>query len=177
MSVFNNKEALLCLLLFSPLSQAAGATETSGDIITALLPAIGYGSTFYMDDSEGREQFYYSFATNAAVTFGLKELVNKKRPNGEDNKSFPSGHTSISFQSATFIQQRYGWKYAIPAYVAATYVGYSRVESDNHHIEDVIAGAAIGSLSSWLFTQSYDGFTITPTVNNGNYGLMVNSRW
>jgi hypothetical protein len=30
---------------------------------------------------------------------------------------------------ASFIHERYGLKYAIPAYVAASFVGYSRVES------------------------------------------------
>ena len=49
--------------------------------------------------------------------------------------------------AATFIQQRYGWQYGLPAYVAASYVGYTRVASDQHYLEDVLAGAAIGALA------------------------------
>ncbi|WP_413520701.1 hypothetical protein [Psychrobacter glacincola] len=29
-----------------------------------VLPAVAYGSTYYMDDKEGRQQFYYSFAVS-----------------------------------------------------------------------------------------------------------------
>ncbi|MOA60857.1 PAP2 superfamily protein [compost metagenome] len=40
----------------------------------------------------------------------------------------------------------------MPAYVAAGAVGWSRVESDNHYWRDVIAGAAIATGFSYLFT-------------------------
>jgi len=69
--------------------------------------------------------------------------VDKKRPTGS-NQSFPSGHTSAVFQGAAFIHKRYGLKQAAAAYIGATFVGYSRVESDKHFTEDVIAGAALG---------------------------------
>jgi membrane-associated phospholipid phosphatase len=78
---------------------------------------------------------------------------------------------------ATFIHKRYGWKYAVPAYIAATYVGYSRVEADKHYVEDVIAGAAIGVLSSYFLTTPYDDLEITPLVGNGVYGVYISKRW
>ena len=97
--------------------------------------------------------------------------IDKERPNNGNNDSFPSGHTSTAFQGAAFIQKRYGWKYGAPAYVAASFVGYSRVEADKHHLEDVIAGAAIGILSSYYFTTPYKGVVIAPIANNGVLGL------
>ena len=60
---------------------------------------------------------------------------------------------------AAFIHKRYGWKYSIPVYVGATFVGYSRVQADKHFVEDVIAGATVGIFSSFYFTKSYKGFT------------------
>ena len=129
-----------------------------------------------MDDSEGRMQFYKSFAANLVVTYGLKYTVDKKRPNGADN-SFPSGHTSATFQGASFIHRRYGLRYAIPAYVGASFVGYSRVESDNHYVEDVIAGAVIGMASSFYFTHPYTGATLSAFAENGVYGIRMQKNW
>ncbi len=156
--------------------KAAGTVEQSGDIIQILIPAIAYGTTFYLDDSDGRTQFYKSFAATVLVTHGLKNIVNKKRPNGSD-KSFPSGHTSAAFQGAAFIHKRYGFTASIPAYIGAIFVGYSRVESKNHYVEDVLAGAAIGIASSFYFTDPYKGFVITPVASNGTYGISVTKRW
>lgn len=157
-------------------ASASDSIEKAGDIITVLIPSIAYGSTFYLDDSEGRNQFYKSFATTFAVTHGLKYTIDKKRPNGSD-KSFPSGHTSTAFQGASFIHKRYGIKYSIPAYIGASFVGYSRVESDNHYVEDVLAGAAIGIVSSFYFTKPYKGFNIAPIAGNKTYGIVFSKQW
>ena len=169
---------LVCTGVFSPRSVAAPKDdiEKSGDVIQVLLPAIAYGTTFYLDDAEGRTQFYKSFFTNLGVTYGLKSVIDKKRPNG-GNRSFPSGHTSAAFQGAAFVHKRYGWIYGIPAYISAAFVGYSRVESDNHYTEDVVAGAAIGVISSFYFTTPYKRMTITPVTNAGYYGLTLNAEF
>lgn len=63
--------------------------------------------------------------------------------------SSTSGHTSKAFTVAGFIHKSYGWKYSIPACIGAVFVGYSRVKADKHFVEDVVAGAAIGILSSF----------------------------
>ena len=93
------------------------------------------------------------FVFNTVLTLGLKEVVKKERPNGENLNSFPSGHTSVTFQSAAFMQKRYGWKYGIPAYAIAAYTGFSRVYVDKHFVEDVAVGAVIGIVSSYIFTR------------------------
>lgn len=166
-----------CLLLFLTQNIAAKEdVEVTGDVLRVLIPSLALGGTFYLDDKTGRQQFYASFLTNAGLTLGLKALVKKQRPNGEDNDSFPSGHTSVSFQGASFIHKRYGLKYAIPAYIGASYVGYSRVDANHHHVEDVLAGATIGVLSSLYFTTPYKGFNITPSANKGVYHLNLSKQ-
>jgi len=157
-------------------AKAVDRIEKNGDILQILIPSIAYGATFYVDDTDGRSQFYKSFASTVGITQLLKYTIDKKRPNGAD-KSFPSGHTSAAFQGAAFIHKRYGLKYAIPAYLGATYVGYSRVESDNHYVEDVIAGAIIGITSSFYFSTPYKGFYISPVANNGVYGINIATKW
>lgn len=133
--------------------------------------------TFGFDDLEGRIDYTKSLALTLGATWGLKLTVDRERPNG-GSQSFPSGHTSVAFSGASFIQRRYGWKYGIPAYLAASFVGWSRVESDNHHPEDVVVGAAIGIISTYLFTKPYEqGLHVVPLVGNGIYGLFITTRW
>ena len=78
---------------------------------------------------------------------------------------------------ASFIHKRYGFKYSIPAYVASTYVGYSRIDADKHDASDVIAGALIGVLSSYYFVEPYNGFTLAPIAEEGVYGVKFNKKF
>lgn len=169
----------LLATIFSGQSQAQDTsnTEKAGDILQILLPATAYTTTFVMDDPEGRKQFYKSFATSVVVAYTLKYAINKDRPEDNGGQAFPSGHTTISFQSAAFIHKRYGLKYGIPAYVAATYVGWSRVDSGKHDWYDVAAGAAVGIVSSYYFTKPYKGFTVTPTADKNALGITISKTW
>ncbi len=115
-------------------------------------------------------------ALTAAVTYGLKYTISESAPNG-DSHSFPSAHTSLSFTSAEFLRKRYGWEYGIPAYVAATFVAVSRVEAKDHYTHDVLAGAAIGIASGYLFTRPYKGWSIQPEVDQKYQGIRLNRTW
>jgi membrane-associated phospholipid phosphatase len=84
---------------------------------------------------------------NFAYTEVLKVAVGRARPNGQDNKSFPSGHTSNAFALAAVSERHYGWKVGVPAYLAAGLVGASRVDVDKHWLSDVVAGATLGYLT------------------------------
>ncbi len=170
---------LLTSVILSPQSSMAkGGVEKAGDVFAALIPAIGLGSSLlYEEGNEGTIQFLQSMVTSQAITFGLKSAINKTRPNGDCCNSFPSGHATAAFMGATFIHKRYGWKYAVPAYLAAAFVGYSRVQSDKHYTVDVLAGATIGILSSYYFTKPYKGFNITPLASNGIYGIHITKSW
>ena len=78
-----------------------------------------------------------------AVTHAIKFSVRRTRPDG-GNFSFPSGHTSTTFASATILQRHFGWKVGIPAYAMASYVAASRIQEKRHFLSDVAFGAAIG---------------------------------
>jgi len=82
-------------------------------------------------------------AVAGIVTQGLKVTVNRERPDG-GSFSFPSGHTSAAFATATVLQHRFGWRLGAAAYAGATYVALSRVSERQHYFSDVVAGTAIG---------------------------------
>lgn len=128
--------------------------DAAGDVGRVLIPAAAAGATLAKKDWEGGKQLFLSLLAAAAVTEGLKAVVHERRPNGGEH-SFPSGHASLSFAGATYLQMRYGWKYGIPAFLAAAFVGYSRVEAEEHWTKDVLGGAAIGIASGWIFTSRF----------------------
>ena len=107
------------------------------------------------------------------MTYALKESISKERPDKNDDDSFPSAHTSVTFQAARFVHKRYGNRWAIPMYAAAAFTGYSRIEDDRHDEIDVLAGAAIGILASEFFTTRYEGVSVEPLVDGDLVGLRI----
>ena len=61
-----------------------------------------------------------AFVVNWAYTSVLKAAVGRERPNGQDQKSFPSGHASNAFALAAVVERHYGWKAGLPAYAVAS---------------------------------------------------------
>jgi membrane-associated phospholipid phosphatase len=80
------------------------------------------------------------------MTTGMKQTLRRTRPEGS-GFSFPSGHTTVTFASATVLQRHFGWKVGVPAYAVASYVAASRVEMRRHYLSDVAFGAALGILA------------------------------
>lgn len=161
------------LLLLQQQLYAQNNTEKIGDFLSLAIPTIAYASTFYVDDEEGRDEFYKSYGVTMVSTVLLKQTVRAKRPDNDDRDSFPSGHTSSAVSGAVFMHKRYGFYAAVPLYLGAIYTGYSRIKSNRHYPKDVWAGALLGGLSSWYFTSEYKGIQIAPKVNEQYQGLQL----
>lgn len=164
------------LLLGAVPARAGNSTETAGDILQFVLPATAGGLILGYNDGEGAVEFTESVALTLGTTYVLKYTVDERRPNG-GSQSFPSGHASISFSAAEFMRKRYGWEYGLPAYAAASFVAYSRVESGEHHPHDVIAGAAIGIVSSYIFTRPYRGWWVQAEGDGRYFGLRLTRKF
>jgi len=149
---------------------AKSNAEIGGDLLQGAFPIISIGLTALNDDSNGRSMFYKGSALTIASTYLLKISINKKRPNG-GGWSFPSGHTSWAFSNAAFIHKRYGKKLGIPAFLLASFVGWSRVESKNHYWNDVVWGAVLGAACSYFSTSR---FTLNSTSDATNNQIFLN---
>lgn len=92
-----------------------------------------------------------AFAVTAGTTYALKHTIHEMRPDGTDNRSFPSGHTAVAFCGATMLMHEYRgvspW-IGVAGYAVATGVAADRVRRNRHHWGDVAAGAAVGVLSA-----------------------------
>ena len=103
-----------------------------------------------------------SLLVSGAITVGLKYGVNRPRPfvmypnliikkSEAGTPSFPSGHTSQAFATATSLSLAYPrWYIIAPSFLWASAVGYSRMELGVHYPSDVLVGAIIGAGSSFL---------------------------
>lgn len=164
---------LLPFCFIEPSFAQKETVETIGDVILLTLPTAALGSTVLLEDYEGTLQMAEGMITNVLLTHGLKVTVNKPRPDLSDNRSFPSGHTSITFQGASFIQRRYGWKYGVPAYALAVFTGYSRVHADKHDGWDVLAGAIVGIGSTYIFTSPYQKEHLELSFRSDDRGYLL----
>ena len=153
--------ALVCLL-GSPVG-LADAIETSGHVLRAAIPAGAWWVARRDGDREGEIQFAKAFAASTATAYALKKIVDKERPNGDD-EAFPSGHATTAFSGAAFLQRRYGWERAWPAWALAAYTGWTRVHADEHDWEDVAGGAALAVAGAWLFVKPIAETGIVPVA-------------
>ena len=124
--------APLSMTAQTELSNARKGVKTSGDVLLVAMPLTTLTGVIIEKDWTGLKQAAFTTATTLGATYLLKYTVKKQRPDGSDNHSFPSAHTSILFANAGFVQRRYGWKFGAPAYVLATYVGWSRTFGKKH---------------------------------------------
>ncbi|KAA3610615.1 MAG: phosphatase PAP2 family protein [Calditrichaeota bacterium] len=176
---------LKCILAFfltthvqPTLAQTGKTSAKTGDYLQIALPVAAFGATFVFDDSDGRAQFLQTFASTIFLTYVGKIGIPVIRPDGSDSYSFISGHTSAATFGATFLMKRYGQKFGIPAFLAAGFVGWSRIKSKKHHNGDVFRGAGLGLLlPHWGALQLHEKAKISPVYLDKNLGLNLKLNW
>lgn len=116
-----------------------------------------------------------SIIISAGVTFALKNIIERQRPfvlyndiflrtqENSLNESFPSGHTTIAFATATSLALEHKNIYiTIPIFTYASLVGVSRLYQGVHYPSDVFFGAVIG------IATSYTSFKVNQYLRKSN---------
>jgi membrane-associated phospholipid phosphatase len=122
----------------------------------------------------GADLLRAQFVTQA-LTAAVKMSARRERPDGT-MYSFPSGHSSVSFATATVLHRHFGWKVGAPAYAFATYVAASRVQERRHFLSDVAFGAALGIAVGRTVTigRGDAQFAVSPMAVPGGGGVSFN---
>jgi undecaprenyl-diphosphatase len=142
-------------------------SNTTNDI-SMLVPATVLVTGLIRNDKITLQKGLYMAETLAAstiITTALKQTIKRPRPFKADpyivqassggSTSFPSGHTSEAFATATSLYMSYPkWYVAVPAFTWASLVGYSRMYLGVHYPSDVLAGAVVGAGSAWLMNRA-----------------------
>jgi membrane-associated phospholipid phosphatase len=160
------------LLLATPAAAYADGLENAGTDMAIALPLIAGGVSLYQDDRTGLAQLTVDTLATVGTAYALKHVVREERPDKSDFQSFPSDTSALAFAPAQYLWDRYGWEYGLPAYAAAIFTGYSRVEAKQHHWYDVAASAGFAFGFSKVFTTRYraPGLSYGANVSpNGGY--------
>lgn len=146
----------------------------STDIVAVALPVAAVAGVCIARDWEGLKQGAFTAVASVGAMLILKYSVRELRPDHSNYHSFPSGHSTVTFAAAGFLQRRYGWKFGGPAYALATYTAVGRVLAKKHHWWDVVAGAAIGVAGAYIFTTPWareHEFSMAPVASDTAIGV------
>jgi membrane-associated phospholipid phosphatase len=94
-----------------------------------------------------------SLVISEGLTQTLKYTTRRERPDHSGKNSFPSGHAADTFAFATALERHLGWRYAVPAYVFASYVAVSRLPANRHWFSDAVFGASVGIIAGRTVTS------------------------
>ncbi len=112
-----------------------------------------------------KEQSYVALASlagSAILSTTLKAVTHRDRPfithpdliynkQSPTDYSFPSGHTTVAFSTATTLSLSFPkWYVIVPSFAYASAVGYSRIYLGVHYPSDVLGGAILGSGTAFL---------------------------
>lgn len=116
-------------------------------------PAAGFvmAGTWYLAGQVAQDAKTYEVGKKLASaliitdvsTVLLKVSANTESPNNT-NYGWPSGHMSSTMAVATVVYDAYGPWVGVPAYGVAALEGIQRLDSREHHLSDVVFGAALG---------------------------------
>jgi len=126
-----------------------------------------------------------AWVVTAGYTELVKEIVGHRRPNGQDDRSFPSGHASNAFALAAVAGRHYGWRVGAVAYGLAGLVGLSRIEQNAHHLSDVLGGATLGYIVGQTVVRVNTSstrlrrtrVTVSPVLARNSRALVVRVSW
>ena len=84
----------------------------------------------------------------------VRRCVREPRPDGKSQHGFPSFKTANAFMAAEQIRIERGWGWGMGMYAFATGIGALQLYNDRCYINDVLAGAGMGILTThvayWL---------------------------
>lgn len=147
-----------------------------------------------------------AYMTSGAVSYAVKYLTGRQRPNYYDpehpadpdnsifrgptifngnhpasgpGSSFPSGHTTAAFSAATVFAYEYKDQVIIPviAYSIAGLVGVSRVTQNAHWTTDVLAGFALGYITGKQVVNNYHRYARLRSGKEPKVSVLFNLQY
>ncbi len=164
-------------MLVAAFPAAAKTTESAGTAVAIALPLLAGGIAVYKQDWTGVAELGVDTFATVGTAYALKNIVREERPDHSDFQSFPSDTSALAFAPAQFLWDRYGWEVGLPAYAAAGFVGWSRIDARKHRWYDVAASAGLAFGFSKIFTTRYQGRHLRYGINASTDGAYASLRY
>jgi membrane-associated phospholipid phosphatase len=128
--------------------------------------------------------------TDLGLTLLLKDTTNRERPDRSDDRSFPSGHASVTATLETLASRNLDYlslskrsrtllRVGLASVTAGT--AWARVEAGRHFPSDVLAGIALGHFLGAFFNDAFvgagEGDRFALAVEPSREGVMLSLRW
>jgi len=170
----------LILSLLKPFAAEGSTSNKVGHAVMSAIPVTGFVVAYFKDDVEGEKQLLRNVIVNQLLTsiarVGFNETSWGTRPSG-NGYGFPSGHISFAGAGASFLSERYGWKYGVPAWLATGYVANNRVQGNHHHWRDVIASGVLSYGVGKLFVTPEKATYLAPVIGPDFIGMRWERSW
>ena len=149
-------------------SIATPSGDSSGDWLLAKTKGIAVGAS--------------AIGLTGGITSVVKDWSNRTRPNGSNNNSFPSGHSSSASAFATLaarnvqsidMNANLRKTMEISFGVIAVGTAWARVEGNVHYTSDVLAGMALGHFVAAFINDAFMGLDNSAT---GSVALALTSE-
>lgn len=181
-----------------------GSQDDADDASDYLRDATGAGYLITaLATPSGKESKEWSVAKLKGLTVGLaavsltygttellKSATDRTRPDGSDDRSFPSGHTSAASSFATLasrnlrslpLSKRNRTLLTVGFKTLAAGTAWARVEAGRHFPSDVLVGYALGHFISAFVNDAFLGLDDTKgpqlSVETSRYGVTVGLSW
>ncbi len=132
--------------------------------ISVATPLLVYSVGFLKKDATLKQKGLIvgeAFIATTILTLSMKYSIDRDRPfvtypfidqaTSATTPSFPSGHTSSAFSTATSLSLVFPkWYVIAPSFLWASSVAYSRMSLGVHYPSDVFIGAIIGAGTAFL---------------------------
>ena len=166
------------------------ATAHASYLVTALLTPSGDKEVWLNAKLKGIGVGFAAMMTSCGTTCVLKDTFSLTRPDGSNDRSFPSGHASsaatatmLASKNVEYLTLSNRKKTALHAGLTTLpfAVGWARVEANKHYPSDILFGIALGNLFGAFFNDAFLGIdshdSITVTIEPYKEGVMVGLTW
>jgi membrane-associated phospholipid phosphatase len=145
--------------------------------------------TWFLNKAKGLTVGVSAVLSTQILTLGIKSLTSRERPDGSDDRSFPSGHTSAVAVNTILASRNIEYlhlnpyiekslKIALNTMTLAT--GWARIEGNKHYPTDILFGAALGSFIGGFINDTFLGrysadikFTAGVTLKSTSLNLYI----
>ena len=149
------------------------------------------GEEWLLNKAKGTLVGVAAVSSTVFITQGLKKGINRERPNGLTDESFPSGHTSTSAvhtrlasRNLRSIELSDDARWWLDSGLTVLTIGtsWARIEAGWHYPSDTLAGMALGNFIASFFNDAFMGLDegsgkVSMTVSSGGAMLRWNTKF